>query len=141
MPRPASGMPDVYCTAASAARRESDKEFRERLLGSDTPQAQRIVTGTDPRAAAAAAEEEAVEAKAAGRPTDASGQTWGTRLDKLADDELSPEDKEAKRNTELWKGGNKAKEFAYKWKAADEEARGRMREELNKAGFDVVDAK
>ena len=33
-----------------------------------------------------------------------------------ADDELSPEDREAKRNTELWKAGNKAKEFGYKWK-------------------------
>jgi hypothetical protein len=86
------------------------------LLGSDTPQAQRIVTGVDPRLAAAEAEEAAAEEASGGRPAGAGGETWGTRLDKLADDELSPEDREAKRNTELWKGGNKAKEFGYKWK-------------------------
>ena len=103
-------------TAHAHARRESDEEFRERLLGSDTPQAQRIVTGVDPRLAAAEAEEAAAEEAAGGRPAGAGGETWGTRLDKLADDELSPEDREAKRNTELWKGGNKAKEFSYKWK-------------------------
>ena len=86
------------------------------MLGSDTPQAQRIETGVDPRLAAAEAEEAAAEEASGGRPAGAGGETWGTRLDKLADDELSPEDREAKRNTELWKGGNKAKEFGYKWK-------------------------
>ena len=83
------------------------------MLGSDTPQAQRIVTGVDPRLAAA---EDAEGEGAQGQPAGAGGDTWGTRLDKLADDELSPEDREAKRNTELWKAGNKAKEFGYKWK-------------------------
>jgi hypothetical protein len=100
---------------APRARRESDEEFRQRLLGSDTPQAQRIVTGVDPRLAAAEAEAAEGEDGQA-PPAGAAGDTWGTRLDKLADDELSPEDREAKRNTELWKAGNKAKEFGYKWK-------------------------
>ena len=82
------------------------------MFGSDTPQAQRIVTGVDPRLAAA----EAAEGDGQAPPPGGAGDTWGTRLDKLADDELSPEDREAKRNTELWKAGNKAKEFGYKWK-------------------------
>eukprot|EP01043_Picozoa_sp_COSAG02_P085933 COSAG02_NODE_23487_length_717_cov_1.158576_1_plen_82_part_10 len=81
------------------------------MLGSDTPQAQRIVTGVDPRLAAAEAADDGQAPTPGG-----AGDTWGTRLDKLADDELSPEDREAKRNTELWKAGNKAKEFGYKWK-------------------------
>ena len=93
----------------AAARRESDEEFRARLLGSDRPQDQRVLTGVDPRLAAA---EEGEEGGGGG------GDTWGTRLDKLDDAELSPEDREAKRNTELWKGGNKAKEFGYKWKVS-----------------------
>jgi hypothetical protein len=84
-------------------RRETDEEFRARLLGSDAPQMQRIVTGVDPRLADKDDEE-------------LGGGTWGTRLDKLADEELSPEDREAKRGTHLWKLGNRAKEFAYKWK-------------------------
>ena len=71
------------------------------------------MTGVDPRLAAA---EDAEGEGAQGQPAGAGGDTWGTRLDKLADDELSPEDREAKRNTELWKAGNKAKEFGYKWK-------------------------
>ena len=61
----------------------------------------RIVTGVDPRFA---------------HKDEEPGDTWGTRLDKLADNELSPEDREAKRSTHLWKLGNKAKEFGYKWK-------------------------
>ena len=80
---------------------ESDEEFRTRLLGSNAPQAQRIVTGSDPRLS-----DEAEE----------GSSTYGKRLDKIADDELSEEDREAKRSTEIWKLGNAAKEFAYKWK-------------------------
>ena len=96
----------------AAARRESDEEFKARLLGSDRPQDQRVLTGVDPRLAAAEEGEEGGGAAGGG----GGGDTWGTRLDKLDDAELSPEDREAKRNTELWKGGNKAKEFGYKWK-------------------------
>ena len=106
---------DAIAPRAPLARRESDEEFRARLLGSDTPQAQRIVTGVDPRLAAA--EAEAAEGEDGQAPPAGGGSdTWGTRLDKLADDELSPEYREAKRNTELWKAGNEAKEFGYKWK-------------------------
>ena len=96
----------LFCSLSlTACRRETDEEFRQRLLGSDAPQMQRIVTGVDPRLAD---QDESAPA----------GDTWGTRLDKLADEDLSPEDREAKRSTHLWKIGNKAKEFGYKWKVS-----------------------
>jgi hypothetical protein len=98
--RPATHVPLL---PIGCPRRESDEEFRERLLGSKAPQLQRIVTGVDPRLA----DEE-----------DTPGYAPGTRLEKLADDELSLEDREAKRDQELWKLGNKAKEFGYKWKVS-----------------------
>lgn len=110
----------------AAARRESDEEFRARLLGSDRPQDQRVLTGVDPRLAAAEEGEEGGGAGGGG----GGGDTWGTRLDKLDDAELSPEDREAKRNTELWKGGNKAKEFGYKWKVSARTAAADCRAEV-----------
>ena len=76
---------------------ESDKEFMQRLTGSDRPQAARIVTGVDPR----------------------------KKGEKEAPKELTPEQKAAaetkelgRRTTELWKLGTIAKDMGERWEKA-----------------------